>query len=136
MSRKWTALAVCAGFSVAVFTGCRHTNSQPEGQQSQAAAKPDAKAEPAQPTAKPIPKGHVFGKINEGMSDADVAKILGQPTDRHDYVNGKAFIPYYYGSDTSRSDWIYKGKGHVVFSRNRYNGALSVIEVIYDPATP
>jgi len=136
MTRTTNVLALCAGLSIAILTGCAHKNEQPT--QSSAPAKANAPATQAEtkPTAQPIPKGHVFGKITNGMAENDVRKILGEPSDRRDYVTGKAWIPYYYGSDTSRSDWIYKGKGHIVFSRNRYNGALSVIEVLYDPKTP
>ena len=31
---------------------------------------------------------------------------------------------------------MYKGKGRVVFSRNRYSGQLKVINVIYNPDEP
>ncbi|HTO52970.1 MAG TPA: hypothetical protein VMR50_06240 [Myxococcota bacterium] len=144
MSRSRTARFVGAGLALSLgLAGCAHKNeSQPQTQtqtQSSSPAKSSSSGSSssatteAAPAAKPIPKGHIFGKITTGMSDSDVRKILGEPTDRRDYVTGKAFIPYYYGSDTSRSDWIYKGKGHIVFSRNRWNGALSVIEVLYDP---
>jgi hypothetical protein len=128
--------ALVAGLSIAVFAGCAHKNESQPAQapaKSSSAAKP-APAEQAEPAAKPIPKGHPFAKIQEGMSDSDVKKILGDPTDRHEYVTGKAFIPHYYGSDTSRSEWTYKGKGSIVFSRNRYSGSLSVVEVLYDPS--
>ncbi|HTO06235.1 MAG TPA: hypothetical protein VMR86_04185 [Myxococcota bacterium] len=126
--------AIVAGLSIAVLVGCAHRNeSAPASSSSSSSAKP-APAQQAEPAAKPIPKGHPFAKIQEGMSDADVKKILGDPSDRHEYITGKAFIPHYYGSDTSRSEWIYKGKGSIVFSRNRYSGNLSVVEVLYDPS--
>jgi hypothetical protein len=129
MFRSTTALV--AGLSIAVLVGCAHRNDSAPASSSSSSAKP---AEQAEPAAKPIPKGHPFAKIQEGMSDTDVKKILGDPTDRHEYMTGKGFIPGYYGSDTSRSEWIYKGKGSIVFSRNRYSGNLSVVEVLYDPS--
>lgn len=101
-----------------------------------AAAGPARAAEKTEQAPKAIPKGHPFEKVHEGMSDEEVRKILGDPTNREDYMTGKVFIPFYHGSDTSRSNWIYKGKGNIVFTRNRYSNLLSVIEVHYDPATP
>ena len=134
MFREKTALA--AAVSIAVLVGCAHRNDGQPAPASSSSAKSAPAQQQAATAAKPIPKGHPFAKIQEGMSDSDVKKILGDPSDRHDYVTGKAFIPYYYGSDTSRSDWIYKGKGHVVFVRNRYTNNLTVLEVLYDPSTP
>jgi hypothetical protein len=141
MSRSKAVLAGSTALALFLGVGCAHKNeSQPAQTQTQSSQGKSAQANSnnantsdAQPAPKPIPKGHIFQKITAGMSENDVRKILGEPSDRRDYVTGKAFIPYYYGSDTSRSDWIYKGKGHIVFSRNRWNGSLSVIEVLYDP---
>jgi hypothetical protein len=48
-------------------------------------------------------------------------------------MTGKAWIPFYYGGDTYRTDWMYKGKGRVVFSRNQWSGALKVIRVMHNP---
>ena len=48
-------------------------------------------------------------------------------------MTGKAWIPFDYGPDTARIDWMYTGKGRVVFSRNRYTGAPKVIKVFYNP---
>jgi len=132
MSRTGISLSLIGGLALAMVVGCAHRNEEP-------AAQPAAKAAPApaaEPTAKPIPKGHPFAKITEGMLDSDVQKILGQPTNRHEYPTGKAAIPFYHGTDMWRSDWSYKGKGHVVFSRNQYTGTYTVIEVLYDPSTP
>lgn len=92
-----------------------------------------AAKEAAKP-AVPIPAGHPFGKITDGMNESDVRKILGEPTSSKDYMTGKAWIPWYYGSDTSRQEWVYKGKGLITFSRNRYSGGLKVIKVTYDPS--
>jgi hypothetical protein len=137
MSHTRIAISLIAGLALTTAVGC--AKKQPEA--APATAPPAAGAKAAQPAAPPtaatpIPKNHPFGKITKGMPDSEVAKILGQPTDRRDYMTGKQFIPWYYGKDTSRSDWIYKGKGHIVFVRNRYSGSLTVIEVLYDPSTP
>ena len=49
-------------------------------------------------------------------------------------MTGKAWIPFYFGPDATRTDWMYKGQGRVVFSRNKYSGALKVIRILYNPA--
>ena len=67
------------------------------------------------------------------MSEAQVVEILGPPTSQQNYVTGKAWIPYYYGPDTGRLDYRYKGLGIVVFSRNRYSGQAQVVRIDSDP---
>jgi hypothetical protein len=79
------------------------------------------------------PAGHKLGQVAPDMNDIDVRKVMGEPDESNAYMTGKAWIPFYYGPDTSRSDWMYKGQGRVVFSRNRYTGALKVIRVLYNP---
>ena len=60
--------------------------------------------------------------------------LVGIPDDRAAYMTGKSWIPFFYGSDTSRENWFYADEGHIVFSRNRYSGQLTVIHVVADPA--
>lgn len=79
------------------------------------------------------PAGSPLAKVELGMNDSQVRKILGDPDDSNAYMTGKAWIPWYYGSDTHRTDWMYRGKGRVVFSRNRYSGSLKVIKVLHNP---
>ena len=47
---------------------------------------------------------------------AEVTDLIGPPTDTNHYVTGKAFIPYYFGDDTTRTECHYKGIGRVIFS--------------------
>lgn len=115
--------------------------------EGQPAAQPAAAATPAaEPAAKESaaakakaaegtrpPAGTKLARVTDGMSEAEVVSILGEPTSRQDYMTGKAWIPYYYGSDVSRLDYRYKGVGIVVFGRNRYSGKTKVIRVDYDP---
>jgi hypothetical protein len=90
-------------------------------------------APPKEPAGRPAPAGSRLARVELGMSEGKVASILGQPTSQENYQTGKAWIPYYYGSDTSRLDYKYKGVGVVVFGRNRYSGKTRVIQVDYDP---
>lgn len=100
--------------------------AEPAAKQSEA-----AKAKAAEGTRPPA--GTKLARITDGMSEADVISILGEPTSQQNYMTGKAWIPYYYGSDVSRLDYRYKGAGIVVFGRNRYSGKTRVIRVDYDP---
>ena len=84
----------------------------------------------AAPAAPDVPITGELAKVQIGMNDTDVRAILGAPTSSNAYMTGKQWIPYYYGPDTSRTDWVYDGVGRVVFSRNRYSGALKVIRVM------
>lgn len=134
MFRSNRAIAVIAAVALTTTVGCAKKSPQPAAQSS---APPAKAAAPAAPTASAaIPKNHPFAKITKNMPENDVRKILGEPSDRRDYMTGKQFIPWYYGKDTSRSDWFYKGKGHIVFVRNRYSGSLTVLDVVYDPSQP
>lgn len=96
---------------------------------------PAATPTPAQKeTARPPAPGTPLARVAMGMTEAQVIEILGAPTSQQSYVTGKAFIPMYYGTDTSRLDYRYKGVGIVVFSRNQYSGGTKVIRVDADPS--
>src|SRR5258705_11482520 len=127
--RKIAAVSIAA---LVALAGCASGGG--EGASDKAAAKSTAKA--AAPADKPPPAGSKLAKIAIGMNDVDVRKILGEPDASNAYMTGKAVIPFYFGPDAARTDWMYKGKGRVVFSRNRFSGGLKVIRVIYDPAEP
>ena len=104
--------------------GCGTTDSA-----SSAPAKEEAK------TAIPIPADSPFAKIQLGMGMSEVYALIGRPTDTGNHITGKAFIPYYYGGDTHRSEAIYKGLGRVVFSpRHAFTQDMEVIEINYNPS--
>lgn len=119
MMNRWVGAAV-VGLLVAGQIGC--------------ASKDPGAAPAAEAAAIPIPADSPLAQITNGMTEVDVRKILGEPTQTRSYMTGKAWIPYYYGADTARTAWTYAGQGEVVFSRNRYTGGLSVVRVDYNPA--
>jgi len=80
------------------------------------------------------PAGSKLAKVQVGWNEVEVRKALGEPDSSNAYQTGKGWIPFYYGPDTHRTDWMYRGQGRVVFSRNRYSGALKVIRVLYNPS--
>jgi hypothetical protein len=63
----------------------------------------------------PVP-GSKFDQLKIGMPMAEVLSIVGSPTDQGSYVTGKAWIPFYMGSDRARTELTFKGKGRLIFS--------------------
>jgi hypothetical protein len=57
-----------------------------------------------------------FTKLQIGMPMKQVTDLIGQPTDQGAYITGKAFIPFYFGSDTYRHELVYKGQGRLIFA--------------------
>jgi hypothetical protein len=125
MGRIFTTV-VCGAVLLGVI-GCADKRSpSPQGEQAKAA---EAKYPPP-------PAGSPMAKIHEGMTEPQVAAILGVPDDSKAYVTGKAFIPFYYGPDQSRFACYYKGKGRVIFAGGNQWGAGrgTVVRVEYDPS--
>jgi hypothetical protein len=75
-----------------------------------------------------------MGKVSRGMPDDQVRDLLGTPTSTNHYPTGKGWIPFYgwWGGDAYRTEWIYKGKGRVVFNQRPFSSRLKVINVIAD----
>jgi hypothetical protein len=80
----------------------------------------------------PPPASSPLSKINTGMTEAEVLQLVGQPQSQHAGISGKQFIPFYYGPDTERVVYFYKGEGRVVFGGGRQ--AMTVQHVEYDPS--
>jgi hypothetical protein len=57
-----------------------------------------------------------FAQLQIGMGSRQVMDICGPPTDQGAYITGKAFIPFYFGSDRTRFELIYKGQGRLIFA--------------------
>jgi hypothetical protein len=66
-------------------------------------------------TGKPA-AGSRFTPLKIGMGMRQVTDITGQPTDQGAYVTGKAWIPFYFGSDRYRHEMVYKGQGRLIFA--------------------
>ncbi len=66
-------------------------------------------------TGKPVP-GSKFSQLQIGMPLKQVTDIVGTPSDQGAYVTGKAFIPFFFGSDRYRYEVVYKGQGRLVFA--------------------
>jgi hypothetical protein len=57
-----------------------------------------------------------FTQLQIGMGMKQVTDMIGPPTDQGAYITGKAFIPFYYGSDRHRFELVYKGEGRLIFA--------------------
>jgi len=66
-------------------------------------------------TGKPAP-GSKFTQLQIGMPMQQVVNLLGQPSDQGAYMTGKAWIPFYFGSDRHRYEMVYKGEGRLIFA--------------------
>lgn len=66
-------------------------------------------------TGKPAP-GSKFTKLQIGMSMRQAVDLVGQPTDQGAYITGKAWIPFYFGSDRHRYEMVFKGQGRLIFA--------------------
>jgi hypothetical protein len=78
-------------------------------------------------TGKPV-AGSKFNQLKIGMSSAQVMSIMGQPNDQGAHITGKAFIPFYFGSDRYRYEVVYKGVGRL------WDGSQHLIWIIHSAA--
>jgi hypothetical protein len=88
-------------------------------------------------TGVPAPNSR-FVQLKIGMGFRQVIDILGPPTDQGAYITGKAFIPFYFGSDRSRSEFVYRGEGRLIFAGGSF-GDMSggnLIWIIHCPTEP
>jgi hypothetical protein len=94
-----------------------------------------ATVQPAFAQETPPPAGSAMAKVTKGMPSEQVQEILGAPTSTNSYPTGKGWIPFYgwWGGDSYRTDFIYKGKGKVIFNQKPFSSRLKVIRVHYDP---
>lgn len=74
-----------------------------------------------------------FTKLRIGMSEKEVKDLIGNPTDEGQYITGKAFIPFYFGSDRIRWEMAYKGQGRLVFAQESAGAsAVYLIWIIHN----
>jgi hypothetical protein len=76
-----------------------------------------------------IPAASKFAKLQTGMARKEVHTKIGMPGDFKTIVSGKAWIPFYFGPDTTRTVEYYKSEGRLVYS----GGNDRLVEIVYDP---
>lgn len=81
-----------------------------------------------------IPAGSKWAQLRIGMEQPEVERLLGVSNDVHAYPTGKAFIPFYFGSDSTRYEVRYRGQGSVSYTGGSWGGGRGVLMMInYDP---
>ena len=100
--------------SFAMLVGCSNQQSKENNNvkttQAQSHGESDIIGTPA-PDSK-------FSKIKIGMSPQHVMDTIGRPTDQKQYRTAKSWLPYYYGNDSVRREFIYKNEGRLTFGGN------------------
>jgi hypothetical protein len=78
--------------------------------------------------------GSKFAKIQVGMHSKQIMDLIGPPTDQKMYMTGKAWIPFHFGSDNSRTEYHYKGEGVLTFSNGGMGsmGSMKLIRIKVD----
>ncbi len=85
-------------------------------------------------TGKPAP-GSKFSQLKIGMPMKQVMDLAGQPTDQGAYITGKAFIPFFWGSDRYRHELVYKGQGRLIFAGSAgFDTSASLVWIIHSAA--
>lgn len=109
-----TSVNFVAALGLSLCVGCASNRSDGEAKSSATPNNAHAK------TFETLPEGHPFTQLRYGMGETEVADTIGQPNDRGGYLTGQAWNPFYYGTDTNRQTWYYKGQGRLTFnSRGR-----------------
>ena len=88
-------------------------------------------------TGKPAANSR-FTKLTIGMGMRQATDLAGQPTDQGAYITGKAWIPFYFGSDRYRHEMAYKGQGRLIFAGGSAGdfSSGSLIWIIHNAAEP
>ena len=88
-------------------------------------------------TGKPAPDSK-FTQLKIGMPMTQVIVLLGQPTATGSHMTGKAWIPFYFGSDRHRVEFVYKGQGRLLFAGGTFGDFTSgnLIWIIYAKNEP
>lgn len=115
-------ILLVAIMACSVCVGCA-SDSGPASEEPAASAE----STPAPPSSSPL------SKLRVGMLEGEVTERLGPASARNSYQTGKSKIPFYFGSDTRRKIWKYRGQGRVIFSSGRWR-PYRVMRIEYDPA--
>lgn len=130
------SVALAIALSGCASSGGGASDASSGGSTSEASSSGSSSAAPAakKPSTE-VPASSPLANIEIDMTQQQVTDILGQPSRMKNYPTGRNWIPFYFGGDTYRFDWIYPGKGKVVLANtSRFSTALKVVDVIHDPS--
>ncbi|AWI80099.1 MAG: hypothetical protein CVU19_03065 [Betaproteobacteria bacterium HGW-Betaproteobacteria-13] len=80
-------------------------------------------------------KNSKFTSLQIGMSQSEVEDKIGRSSDMKSYVTGKAWIPFYFGTDGHRFETYYKGQGSLIYTGGGIGGGRGVLIGINHDAT-
>ena len=81
-----------------------------------------------------IPSGSKWSKLQIGMHQSEVERILGVTSNIRAYVTAKAWIPFYFGGDSHRYEAVYAGQGSVAYTGGSFGGGQGILMMInFDP---
>lgn len=81
-----------------------------------------------------IPPGSKWARLQIGMHQSEVERILGVTANIRAYVTAKAWIPFYFGGDSHRYEAVYAGQGSVAYTGGSFGGGQGILMMInYDP---
>ncbi|MGH1428141.1 MAG: hypothetical protein ACRBEE_09385 [Arenicella sp.] len=118
---------IVIGLFLGSLVACKTTGSNTATTETKKEVKTDkkvAKKEQKKPQKTKVidgsnaPKGSKFSRLKLNMSAQQVYDTIGRPTDRKVYSTGKAWVPFYYGSDRTRQEYLYKGEGRLTIGGN------------------
>ena len=81
-----------------------------------------------------IPQGSKWSRLQIGMHQSEVERILGVTSNIRAYVTAKAWIPFYFGGDSHRYEAVYAGQGSVAYTGGSFGGGQGILMMInFDP---
>ncbi len=81
-----------------------------------------------------IPPGSKWARLQIGMHQSEVERILGVTPNIRAYVTAKAWIPFYFGGDSHRYEAVYAGQGSVAYTGGSWGGGQGILMMInFDP---
>jgi hypothetical protein len=81
-----------------------------------------------------IPAGSKWAQLRIGMEQPEVERLLGVSNEVHAYPTAKAWIPFYFGTDSTRYEVRYRGQGSVSYTGGSWGGGRGILMMInYDP---
>lgn len=72
-------------------------------------------------------KGSKFIGLQIGMQEEDIVRKIGRGTGTREYMTGKAWIPFYHGTDAHRFETHYKGHGSLIYTGGIYGAGRGVL---------
>lgn len=135
LSRTALAASLLVMFTAAACSTSQSGSAPAKSKEEIRAEKVKAKEEAMAKKYPQPPADSPLAKVKPGMGEAEVREILGPPTTQQASATGKGWIPGYgaWAPDLEKTEFIYRGVGSVMFTKNKYNGKLSVHHVAYDP---